>query len=86
MYVKNTGKLFQLVQVSGKPVYLPKRGYTTMGKPQGYATQIHNEAIKHRQQFVDDYAWFDLSNFEIIEYEVREVGRHKHPLLNKETL
>lgn len=80
MYIKNKGTLFQLNQISGRPVYIPKRGYTTMGKPQAYATKIHNEAVKYKDQFIHDYAWLDLNNFEIIEYEVIEKCRHKHPL------
>ena len=80
MYVTKTGKLFQLVQKTGNPVYVPKRCYVSMGQPQAYATKQHNHATKHKKHFVNDFAWLDLNNFEIIEYEVIEVKRHKHPL------
>lgn len=80
MYIKNTGKLYQLNQISGLPDYVPKRGYTTMGKPQAYATKMHNWAMKYKASYVPDYPWLDLNNFEIIEYEIIEKCRHKHPL------
>lgn len=80
MYVKQTGTLFQMVQISGNKVRIPNRCYVNKAQAQTYLTKNHNHAVKHKKHFVSDYAWLDLNNFEIVEYEVKEVARHKHPL------
>jgi hypothetical protein len=85
MYVKNTGKLFQIEQVAGpKALELPKRAYANKGQPQGYLTGNHNHALKQQRlggvsKYYEPY--LDLNNFEIVEYELVLVTKHKHPLV-----
>lgn len=84
MYIKNKGTLFQLNQVKGPPAMgLPKRGYSNKAQPQAFATMNHNHAKKQQALGkVSKYCepWLDLNNWEIIEFEIVEVCRHKHPL------
>lgn len=85
MYVKNTGKLFQIEQIAGpKALELPKRAYSSKAKPQAYITMKHNYAKEQQAEgSVSKYyePWIDLNNFEIVEYELVMKARHKHPLL-----
>lgn len=85
MYVKNTGKLFQAQQVAGNKANLPKRAYSTKAKPQAYLTSCHNFAKEQVEKYgkVSPYyePYLDLNNFEIVEYELVLVTKHKHPLV-----
>lgn len=84
MYVKKAKKLFEVVQINGTPVHTSSLGreYTTMGPAQSMITRNHNQFRGNTHSYFE--AWNDLNNFEIIEYEVIEKCRHKHPLARKE--
>ncbi|MDD3412513.1 MAG: hypothetical protein PHY47_00770 [Lachnospiraceae bacterium] len=92
MKKENIRNVFQIKQIKkDPPKYQPKaKTYIGIGPAKVFMTKWHQHALQSKANVRKDHSdynywnqenpWLDLNNFIIVEYELVEKTRHKHPL------